>query len=246
MILELDCGNSLIKWRLVSRSGCLPFHVGAVESVSKLLANLDASGAVGLSACRMVSVRSAVETSEIQSAVAESLGVQVKLAQPARQLGGVVNGYEDFASLGLDRWLAVVGAYNLAKKPCLVIDLGTAATVDLVDANGVHLGGYITPGLTLLKQQLFGHTKRIRYDLADAGHGPLSDSPGSRTADAVERGCRLMLHSYIATQLTEAPRWLGDDFCTYATGGDAAFMAELPGVTVVPDLVFRGLQIACP
>lgn len=245
MILELDCGNSLIKWRVIARSDSRVLQQGSGESVPELLEKLPKPCAVALSGCRMVSVRSAVETEEIKTVVAECLGVKVVLAKPARHLGGVTNGYEDYAALGLDRWLAVVAAYNLAHGACLVADLGTAATVDLIAADGMHLGGYITPGLALLREQLFGHTKRIRYGEAVAKQSPISAKPGKSTAEAVERGCRLMLKSYISMQIDDASQWLGHDFSVYVTGGDAALLAELPGVVIVPDLVFKGLEIAC-
>lgn len=246
MILELDCGNTLIKWRLLTGAALCSFEQGSVARVAELFEQLPAQSSQAITRCRMVSVRSGVETDDIQSALAEHLGIAVTVARPARRLAGVTNGYDEFAALGLDRWLAVVAAYELARRPCLVIDLGTAATVDLVAGDGRHLGGYITPGLSLLRQQLFGHTQRIRYDLLDQGQATGSVGPGTRTADAVERGCSMMLKSYISMQIAEASQWLGDDFCVYATGGDVALVEDLPGVNVVSDLVFRGLAIACP
>ena len=245
MILELDCGNSLIKWRLVSTPNSQVVQQGSDGSVSELIEKLSRLQALALSGCRMVSVRSGPETEEIKTAVIECLGVEVALAKPARQLGGVTNGYEDYATLGLDRWLAVVAAYNLSRCSCLVVDLGTAATVDLINADGVHLGGYITPGLSLLREQLFGHTKRIRYSTVMAEQSPFSVDPGATTAEAVERGCRLMVKSYITAQIGDASQWLGSDFSIYVTGGDASLLADIPGVKIVPDLVFKGLEIAC-
>lgn len=247
MILELDCGNSLIKWRVVSDENSAVMQQGAVEAVTELLERLAMTQALALSGCRMVSVRCSEETGRIESVLSESLGIRVAVAQPVRTLGGVTNGYDEYTSLGLDRWLAVVAAYGLSKGACLVVDLGTAATVDLVTAEGKHLGGYITPGLMLLRKQLFGHTRRIRYG-HESGEESMTASaaPGRSTAEAVERGCRLMLRSYIEAQMEEASRWLGTDFQVYVTGGDASLLAGLAGINMVPDLVFRGLKIACP
>lgn len=246
MILELDCGNTLIKWRLLLGADSCALAQGSVARVAELFEQLPAEAALAITRCRMVSVRSVAETAEIQAALDKRLGKVVTVARAARRLAGVTNGYEDFEALGLDRWLAVVAAYELARRPCLVIDLGTAATVDLVAADGLHLGGYITPGLSLLREQLFGHTQRIRYDLLDQDQATSSFRPGTRTADAVERGCSMMLRSYLSMQIAEASQWLGDNFCIYATGGDVALVENLPSVRVVPDLVFRGLAIACP
>lgn len=178
--------------------------------------------------------------------MASSLAVEVACAEPALTLGGVTNGYADVQRLGLDRWLAVVAAYQLCHRPCIVIDLGTAVTIDLITRDGTHLGGYITPGIGLLTDQLRTHTKRILYD-AEEARVALSDmSPGRSTSEAVERGCLRMLRSYINDQITYAAHCLGGDPVIYVTGGDAALLSEVHPVEFVPDLVFRGLAIACP
>ena len=62
MILELDCGNSLIKWRLVSAPNSQMQQQGSEENASELIEKLRRLHALALSSCRMVSVRSAPET----------------------------------------------------------------------------------------------------------------------------------------------------------------------------------------
>lgn len=247
MILELDCGNSLIKWRLLSglTEGSI-FKQGVVATIRQLLVDLENPSPYEVTRCRLVSVRSQAETEAITVALAEAFAPDVLVAQPARQLGGVTNGYEDFARLGLDRWLALVAAYRLAQGACLVFDLGTAVTVDLVTQEGQHLGGYITPGMQLLRNQLFGHTRQIRYEPPLRLEGGRSWSPGTNTRDAVEHGCLRMLESYAAAQISAGQELLGADLRIFATGGDAALIEGLPSVEVVGDLVFKGLAIACP
>jgi type III pantothenate kinase len=167
-------------------------------------------------------------------------------ANGAPFLAGVSNGYEDYARLGLDRWLAVVAAFNLAQKACLVLDLGTAVTSDFVDASGQHRGGFICPGLPLMRSQLQLHTRRIRYSLvADAlTSGWL---PGRTTVDAVERGCALMLRSFAVGQVELAQEYFGKDFVVFVTGGDAPLIEDvIAECRLVPDLVFAGLALACP
>ncbi|TBU87503.1 type III pantothenate kinase [Stutzerimonas kirkiae] len=244
MILELDCGNSFLKWRLFSGDGrcILPVHVA--DGLEALRAQLQQSRA-SVSFVRMVSVRADEETEEISAAISRLLDCPVALALPSMELAGVSNGYLDYQRLGMDRWLAIVAAYNVAREACLVIDLGTAVTVDWIDAEGRHLGGYICPGIPSLRQQLQSHTQRIRYD---PGHGgSLGDlSPGRSTAEAVERGCLLMLRAYIESQVARAVQVLGKDAAIYVTGGDGALVDGLASVRHVPDLVFRGLALACP
>ncbi|GFM84380.1 hypothetical protein PSCICN_50720 [Pseudomonas cichorii] len=158
-----------------------------------------------------------------------------------------MNGYDDYERLGLDRWLAFVGAYHIVRKACLVIDLGTAVTSDFVDSGGQHLGGFICPGMPLMRNQLRTHTRRIRYDDAAAERALVSFVPGRATSEAVERGCSLMLRGFALTQLDLARSYWGDDFCVFVTGGDSGLVEDvLADVRVVPDLVFVGLALACP
>lgn len=247
MILELDCGNSFIKWRVISPGAAGAVHAAGVASESEQLLNeLLSLHSIGISHCRMVSVRSDAETCLLKDLIARSLAVDVVCAGPSAMLGGVANGYVDHQRLGLDRWLAVVAAYQLCHKPCVVIDLGTAVTIDLVGEDGKHLGGYITPGIALLTEQLRTHTKRILYDAEEAQMALRDTSPGRSTSEAVERGCLKMLRSYIHDQLVYAAECLGAEPVVYVTGGDASLFTEARQVQFVPDLVFKGLAIACP
>lgn len=246
MILELDCGNSLIKWRIITQTGALA-EGGLANSEEKLLGDLAALVNNQPQACRLVSVRSAEETDRLVSLLKARFGLSSVCAQPARELAGVRNGYEDYTRLGLDRWLAVVGAYQSAQKACLVIDVGTAITADFIAPDGEHLGGFICPGMPLMRDQLRTHTRKIRYGDESVVASLYGQSPGRSTIEAVERGCMLMLRGFIRGQLEIAHEYWRDDFETFLTGGDAGLVCEqIPGARLVPDLVFAGLALACP
>ncbi|SFE34832.1 pantothenate kinase [Phytopseudomonas straminea] len=248
MILELDCGNSFIKWRVLPRAGTgAAVASGVADNVDELIAALADRFSRQLSACRLVSVRADDETRLLCTTLSERFAIECQVARPAQELAGVQNGYEDYQRLGLDRWLAAVGAYSLEQGACLILDLGTAITSDFVSADGAHLGGFICPGMPLMRNQLLTHTRRIRYDSAAAEQAGDSLVPGRSTAEAVERGCRLMLRGFVATQLEQVRQQCGADVAVFLTGGDAAMAAEwVPAARVVPDLVFIGLAIACP
>lgn len=246
MILELDCGNSFIKWRIIHGDTASVFAGGVVDSDQALVDAVKVLARHPVR-CRLVSVRSEEETTALSALLDEHFGLEVLVAQPAKEVGGVRNGYDDYQRLGLDRWLAVLGAYRLTKGACLVMDFGTAAKADFVCADGEHLGGFICPGMPLMRSQLRTHTRRIRYDDASAERALSSMAPGRSTVEAVERGCVHMLQGFVRSQLVHAQTLWGDDFTVLLTGGDALLVQEAaPGARVVPDLVFVGLAMACP
>ncbi|MBT2338798.1 MULTISPECIES: pantothenate kinase [Pseudomonas] len=247
MILELDCGNSFIKWRVLRIDAVTPVDGGVVSSDSDLLASLRDATKFQLKKCRLVSVRTAEETNSLVGMLVDAFGVSVVRAVPTREMAGVRNGYEDYERLGLDRWLALLGGFHLASGACLVLDFGTAITADFVAADGEHLGGFICPGMPLMRNQLRTHTRRIRYDDTAAELAHESLAPGRATVEAVERGCMLMLRGFVLTQLELARQYWGQDFVVFLTGGDASLVSGVvPDAKVVPDLVFVGLAMACP
>ena len=245
MLLELDCGNTLIKWRLLDGENRVRDRDMAPDLVElqRLLGGQERE----ITGCRLVSVRSADETQVVVDQLTSWLKLHPEVARPGAQLAGVVNGYMDPHRLGMDRWLALVAGYRLCQKACVIIDLGTAVTVDFVSQDGKHLGGYIAPGSKLLRNGLKRHTRLIRYD-----EQPESDleipQPGRTTAEAVEFGCDLMLSGFVREQLRIAHQVLGESLVVILTGGDAERMAELlpEGCHIINDLVFQGLALACP
>lgn len=245
MILEMDCGNSFIKWRALE--GEVSVAGGVVDSDLELISAVSNLPSVRITHCRLVSVRSDAETSSLCASIVSAFGVEVMRAQPSRAIAGVTNGYNEHARLGLDRWLALVGGFELAKRACLVLDFGTAVTADFVMADGQHLGGFISPGMVLMRDQLQTHTRKIRYDSSSAEHALSELSPGRTTIEAVERGCLLMMRGFVLTQLELARQYWGDDFVVFLTGGDASLVKDIvPGARLVQDLVFVGLAVACP
>jgi len=245
MILELDCGNSLIKWRVIDAGGARVG--GGVASSDDCLIGELRGMSQSLRACRLVSVRSDEETRALTGRLKDEFSIDTACAKPAQELAGVLNGYSDYSRLGLDRWLAVVGAFHLAGRAALVIDLGTAVTSDFVAADGRHLGGFICPGMPLMRNQLRTHTRRIRYDDQQAEEALHDMSPGRSTVEAVERGCLLMLQGFVRQQVTIAEEYCGPEFEVFLTGGDAGLVKGIhPRVRIDPDLIFTGLAIACP
>lgn len=239
MILELDVGNSRIKWRLVAARTLAVSGEGHVPGLAELQRVPELATTIEFA--RMCSVRSTQANLAIADWIRESFGVELQQAAVARSCGGVTNQYADVSRLGIDRWLAMLAAYNRAGGACMVIDSGTAFTLDIVDAQGLHLGGYIIPGLQLMRSSLEKNTAiRLSEDYAS-----LSREPGLSTDEAVFNGTVSALLAVIDQQ----SRNLEGEAKIYFAGGDASVLHALAGIEgseIVLSLVFEGLNLACP
>ena len=92
--------------------------------------------------------------------------------------------YQDTSKLGADRWAALIGARALSNKNTLIVNAGTATTIDLLGANGVHYGGWILPGLALMQASLANNTAQLDLATRSDQHGL-----GTCTNDAIISGC---------------------------------------------------------
>jgi type III pantothenate kinase len=170
-------------------------------------------------------------------------GVEPQFVATVREAAGVRNGYADPSLLGVDRWLAVIGAYHRIRGACVVADIGTAATIDVVAADGQHRGGFIVPGPALMVSSLVSGTSDL-----GARHESSGPASGARfadnTRDAMERGCRLAVAALIDRSVEEAAEG-GRRPALLLTGGAAADVQpdlRCP-VESVPNLVLRGLAV---
>lgn len=115
-------------------------------------------------------------------------GIRPETVNSEPKAFGVESGYSDYRFLGVDRWLAIVAAYRNCADACCIVDCGTAATVDVVSAEGRHLGGYILPGVHSSRRALLEFTRIPRV-----GHVDVCSDLGDDTATAVELGGRLAI-----------------------------------------------------
>lgn len=137
--------------------------------------------------------------------------------------------------LGIDRWLAVLAVAD-AGRPALVVDAGTALTLDVL-RDGVHEGGFILPGLALQRQALADATARVSFPEADWS----SLAPGHDTAACVGHGSLRALVALIRSMVDE----LGPGADLYLTGGDAGLLLpHLPAAQHRPMLLLHGLRRA--
>lgn len=164
-----------------------------------------------------------------------------QIASPTHAFG-VTNSYDSPKKLGIDRWLAFLAAYKDAQAPVVVIDIGTAMTVDLVDANGLHLGGWINPGFRLMNLALTEHTALVR----SGGHHGEELSFGTQTKECVQNGCRAALAGTVLYAIEKAKsQFNGVEPVLYLTGGGTNHLP--PEIKKLgkyrPHLVLEGLSL---
>ena len=240
MLLECDLGNTRYKWRLCS--------AGAVISQGS---GLYGEGAFGdmfapqpLTRVRAASVASNQRTQEFSNYISQHYGVSPEWAVSQSYCAGVTNAYKEANLLGVDRWLAVLAAYQLYGAS-LVIDAGSAITVDVVDDDGKHLGGYIAPGTELMAKSLRQDTAKVRYESQPLFSGVAF---GHDTASAVTAGIAAAQLGLAEQAVQQAKACLGSGFQVLVTGGGAKSIIGNLSVAaeIAPDIVLDGLQWALP
>jgi type III pantothenate kinase len=250
MILELDAGNTRIKWRLREQKDGKTWHKVAEDSVFaeqkvpsvfiELGKQLEKLPMARIDRMLVSTVRGEGFKTVFSSVMTEKWHLQPEYAVVAAAACGVRNGYEEVAKLGIDRWLAVVAAYAQTRSACCVVDCGTTITVDMVEADGQHRGGYIVPGLHLMRNALATRSKALATAASDWERA----EPGSSTLAAVHNGILAMALGFLRDIRHEEAR-AGRKVDWFLTGGDAHYLAKHLDweCRMVPDLVMDGLSL---
>lgn len=244
MTLLIDIGNTRIKWaRLdgasLSEMWALPHaEVDAAKVRGALIGNTVRPDRIVAS-----NVAGARVGELVTACVREAWSLEVEYVRTQSMTAGVRNGYRDPTKLGVDRWMAVVGAHAMQRRAACVVSVGTAMTIDVVDSTGVHRGGLITPGPELMVAALFRNTSDI------ARHAQHGESAASLFADntrgAVEQGAIHALAALVDRAVEGFAGQVGEAPALILTGGAAdriAFAIRTP-FTRTPDLVLRGLAV---
>lgn len=238
MLLEVDMGNTYIKWRLVDAGIVLALGRNlTAEDDFVWFASLHAENRL-----REVLVSSVAQSERLrvleQVIRAHDPVLPVRVAQVVPLWSGVHFAYQDVTRLGVDRALAMVAAYRRCPQGFMVVDAGSAITADLVDGSGRHLGGYIMPGLPLLIRSLAVGTAQL--PLVQTHTQGLD--PGESTTSCIASGVVLMAVAALDGLCAVAQAHGIHD--VLVTGGDGSSLARLCRwtVSVHADLVFEGLE----
>jgi len=232
--LQLDVGNSSVKWRLVRRGQIS--HRGSYQRGDKSEQEVLLHCTDTLDHIWIASVAAPAAEVELTALLENQWGVAPWFARTQARTGSLRNSYEDPGRMGVDRWLAMLGAREREKGKLCVIDAGSALTIDIVSAAGQHEGGYIIPGAALMERALLLDTDRVRfaeevgYDLA----------PGTSTAAAVRHGIILAQAGAVSLAIEKAG---SEPMALFYCGGAGETIIKLVdrGGQWLPDLVFEGL-----
>ncbi len=237
MNLLLDLGNSRLKWACAENNQIqlgqtLPHHEITPQTLRNLWLDLRPEK-IGISCVGKVELLNII--TNVMNELWQNIPITVATTQT--HAFGVKNGYFPPKKLGVDRWLALIAVRQKTNLPVCIVDCGTAITVDVLNEKGVHQGGLICAGLTLMKTAL-------AFNTADL---PLAKSPHNiglaiETEAAIYNGTLFAACGLIERIMQQQPA----NTVLFLTGGDAPIIAEQLArpLTLETDLVLQGLAIA--
>ena len=242
--LALDVGNTRLKWAMYHAPvpGAELLAQGAVflENIDKLAENEWSNMPPPAQILGCV-----VASDAIKRRVAEQMDlweVAPRWVVSSPQEAGLTNGYDHPARLGADRWVAMIGAYHrlLARgirKPCVVVMVGTAVTVEAIDTSGKFLGGIILPGHGIMLRALESGTAGLHVPTGD-----VTDFP-TNTSDALTSGGTFAIAGAVQRMVENLTRHCGQAPACIMTGGAGWKMAPSMSVAfeLVDNLIFDGL-----
>ena len=242
--LALDVGNTRLKWAQYDKPtpGAQLLAQGAVflENIDKL-----AEGDWSRVTAPSKILGCIVAGDAIKRRVVEQLDlwdVTPNWVISSNQEAGVTNGYDHPARLGADRWVAIIGAHHrlLAEgptKPCIVVMVGTAVTVEAVDADGRFLGGIILPGHGIMLRALESGTAGLHVPTGEVCNFP------TNTSDALTSGGTFAIAGAVQRMADNLAARCGQAPVCIMTGGAGWKMAPSMSIEVelVESLIFDGL-----
>lgn len=254
--LLIDQGNSNLKWITAvwsakSESWSLDLTTLGEGSTRELGAAFQSGEMMPPEEVLLCSVGSGSARREVQTIVTSHSSARVTRLGSEADTNGIRNGYPDFSQLGADRWMAIVGAAAQHGFPIVVVDLGTATTLDAIDHEGNHLGGLIVPGPGSMLDAL---GKKTELQTAQEGSQPV---PKGRSGEA-----QTDTESAIVGGITAAQIGALDQFLEWFQGRPGPVLASDPVVIVTggavsaimgksdyplihdPLLVFKGMLIS--
>jgi len=236
MRLLVDIGNSRTKYVFEHQGELSEINNEVNEGITEdWLLNM-AESVTGI----IVASVSKAYLAEIFSSYAKQKGITFQQVTSERKRFGVTSSYQQPTTLGIDRWLTLLAANKIySNENVLIIDAGTATTIDLLSLKGEHLGGWIFPGIDVLFNSLLTNTSQI-----SATQQVLpAISFGKNTSDGVNNACWAATLGVIEQSIKQANEQVSLDQILL-TGGNAKKISALLASNhlIIDELVFLGMQ----
>jgi len=245
VILLIDLGNTRLKWSVLEKNKLTTkgelVHVG--QELSDVLGGYDEFPNM-LERVVISSVAGSQATKVILEFFKSFYALKPEFVTVADEAFGVKNSYVTPDRLGVDRWVAMIGAFAEFGGSVCIVDAGTAITVDSLDESGRHLGGVIAPGYRLMLGSLASGTSDLDPNAAPP-EALAGDIFATDTLPAIQRGAAYAMAALVDRAVTEAEKSFSSGSHVILTGGDAGMIQPLleHDSKLVADLILRGLAV---
>lgn len=238
LTLAIDAGNTRLKWGLFDATGRVAGH-GACLNTELSDLRLPAAGKVVIS-----NVAGSTIEARLKTLLANHPNIHWVTSQA--EACGVKNSYVQPEKLGTDRWAALIAAWNIKQSPCVVVNAGTAVTVDALD-NRTFTGGLILPGIDLMQQSLYLGTAQL--PIQNAHRESAIDIFATSTNDAIYAGTLYAITGAIRLMAEELQKKSGQAPWILMSGGNASQIQQqlkkhdsvTNQVIIIDNLVLQGL-----
>lgn len=241
MSLYLDIGNSRLKWK--SQGGDVIHLALSLEALARQWQAVSEGGnPKRIIAC---SVRGEEFAKNVEHIAYSCFALDIEWQHSSAKACGVVNAYASPGDLGTDRWAALIAGHALyPQSASIIVDAGTAITVDLLDKSGSHQGGVIIPGIRLMLEAL-NSAEQLSPDLN--GQGSPAQALARSTRGAILSGVYYAVSGGVNAVIEQQARLINvkiDEIPIILTGGDANMLQLTPLQLVFkPGLVLDGLAV---
>ncbi|WP_371187074.1 type III pantothenate kinase [Thalassotalea maritima] len=240
MYLFIDAGNTQVKYMLSNGDVLSTIERHSTDAFLALLPSLPTLKQVLLASVANDAFATSVNNWCQQNNTAYR---QLTTEQTAFAIN---NSYGNYQTMGVDRWLAIVGAEEqYPNRNLIIIDSGTATTIDILSADKQHIGGWIVPGIELMANSLFQHTSKVFGQVADIETLLFGDN----TSDNVNFGVWAATIGVVNQAIDLcATKKLSDSMLIFTGGyGERLNNAGKFHGKVISDLVFCGIKryISC-
>lgn len=232
-----DLGNTRLKYAPLRDDGSFGGVVAVAHDGDALPMGWDSTLPAHFDAAAVTSVGAPALRVALLDALTARCG-RISIARTVPRAGDLRIAYPRPETLGTDRFLAMLGARAKDARPWLVVGIGTAITLDLIDADGLHRGGRIAPSPALMRAALHARAAQLPE------HGGAAVAFADNTLDALRSGCDGAARALIDSGLREATALLGvtPGLLLHGGGVDALFGADEVAMQA-PALVLEGLAV---